>query len=60
MKQQQTVWGIHVVSLGEEKERLRWKGFAVRLRQDGENTVSTPLETRHDHLWPGPAAILRQ
>jgi len=29
----------------------------VTLRQDGENTVSTPLETRHDHLWPGPAAI---
>jgi len=25
-----TVWGIHVVSLEEEKERLWWEGFAEK------------------------------
>jgi len=24
------VWGIHVVSLEEEKERLQWEGFAEK------------------------------
>jgi len=26
----ETVWGIHVVSPEEEKERLRWEGFTEK------------------------------
>ena len=29
-KQICSVWGIHVVSTEEEKERLRWEGFAEK------------------------------
>jgi len=28
------VWGIHVVSPEEEKERLRWEGFAEKEKEN--------------------------
>jgi len=30
LKSNSTQWGIHVVSPEEEKERLRWEGFAEK------------------------------
>ena len=30
LRSNSTVWGIHVVSPEEEKERLQWEGFAEK------------------------------
>jgi len=30
LRSNRTVWGIHVVNPEEEKERLRWEGFAEK------------------------------